>query len=205
MEDNNEYEFEIDRFVNTTLYDFTKLILLPAAFGLALHLLDVYAWDAFDNKQYKTLTAPIPAKIVHAEHKGTIPLSQKINSCKVDKRCKKLSEVIVWESRGEPLMGMVAVGYVVMNRVNNKHFPSTIKEVVEQHKQFSYLQDWHKQKPPTQKGIDKAYIVAYDVLHSKVDDVTNGALFYHSNKIKPYWSDSKEYIVSINNHVFYKD
>lgn len=41
-----------------------------------------------------------------------------------------LAKVIYSESRGEPYVGQVAVGAVVMNRIQSSQFPNNIKEVV---------------------------------------------------------------------------
>ena len=45
---------------------------------------------------------------------------------------------IYFESRGEPDIGQVAVALVVLNRVNDRRWPSTICDVVWQDKQFSW-------------------------------------------------------------------
>ena len=41
-----------------------------------------------------------------------------------------LSRIISAESRGEPLAGQIAVGNVVLNRVESSHFPNSVQEVV---------------------------------------------------------------------------
>jgi len=41
-----------------------------------------------------------------------------------------LSRIISAESRGEPLLGQIAVGNVVLNRVRSGQYPDTVKEVV---------------------------------------------------------------------------
>ena len=41
-----------------------------------------------------------------------------------------LSRIISAESRGEPLVGQIAVGNVVLNRTESDQFPDTVKEVV---------------------------------------------------------------------------
>ena len=41
-----------------------------------------------------------------------------------------LSRIISAESRGEPLLGQIAVGNVVLNRVKSSKYPDTIREVV---------------------------------------------------------------------------
>lgn len=48
-----------------------------------------------------------------------------------------LAAIIMCEAGGEPYEGQVAVGSVIMNRVNSSLFPNTISEVVYQSGQFS--------------------------------------------------------------------
>lgn len=48
-----------------------------------------------------------------------------------------LAAIIHCEARGESYEGQVAVGAVVLNRVNSSKFPNTIKEVIYQSGQFS--------------------------------------------------------------------
>lgn len=50
-----------------------------------------------------------------------------------------LAKVIYSESRGEPYVGQVAVGAVVMNRIQSSQFPDNIKEVVFQKELQPYL------------------------------------------------------------------
>ena len=66
-----------------------------------------------------------------------------------------MTSIIYCEARGEGYVGQKAVGIVVMNRVRNKQFPDTIKEVIYQSGQFSpvrngslnvALQEYDRQK-----------------------------------------------------------
>ncbi|PIB56274.1 LysM peptidoglycan-binding domain-containing protein, partial [Pseudomonas sp. 2995-1] len=41
-----------------------------------------------------------------------------------------LAKMIYAEARGEPLEGQIAVGAVIMNRVNSSLFPNSVKEVL---------------------------------------------------------------------------
>jgi len=41
-----------------------------------------------------------------------------------------LSRIISAESRGEPLLGQIAVGNVILNRVESREYPDSIKEVI---------------------------------------------------------------------------
>jgi spore germination cell wall hydrolase CwlJ-like protein len=45
---------------------------------------------------------------------------------------KCMSENIYFEGRAEPMMGKIAIGHVVMNRIEDGRFPNTICEVVHQ-------------------------------------------------------------------------
>ena len=52
--------------------------------------------------------------------------------------------------------------------------------------------------------LNRMMVLAYDVLHNNVGDVTSGALYYHANYVDPYWSKHYEYVITIGNHLFYK-
>lgn len=55
----------------------------------------------------------------------------------IDGDLKRLAAIIYCESRGEPYEGQVAVGTVVMNRVESSKFPNTVEEVIAQPNQFT--------------------------------------------------------------------
>ncbi len=134
-------------------------------------------------------------------HNSHAQLREEVRYCKYDRVCAKIAEVIVYESRGEPARGRRLVGSVVLNRVKDKRFPNTIEEVVHQRRQFSYLNDMHKQKKPTNKDWQKAYFDATILLKG---DVEGDILWYHSRKVKPSWSESLEVAHRVGNHIFYK-
>ena len=46
--------------------------------------------------------------------------------------------------------------------------------------------------------------IARDVVQSKYGDITEGATHYHATWVYPYWADSLNETVVINEHVFYK-
>src|SRR5690554_1362907 len=52
-----------------------------------------------------------------------------------------LARIIHGEARGEDFKGMVAVGAVILNRVESGDFPNSIREVILQQGQFSCLID----------------------------------------------------------------
>lgn len=65
---------------------------------------------------------------------GTV---NKIPYQQLDGDIKRMAAIIWCEARGESYEGQVAVGTVVMNRVESPRFPNTIEEVIKQNGQFS--------------------------------------------------------------------
>lgn len=67
-----------------------------------------------------------------------------------------LSRIISAESRGEPLLGQIAVGNVVLNRVNSPDFPNTIWGVIFDRKygvQFTPVANGTVYSAPTESAI----------------------------------------------------
>ena len=145
---------------------------------------------------------------------------------------KCMAENIYFESRAEPMMGKIAIGHVVMNRIEDERFPNTICEVVHQgpvreswktrqHKdlpaekriyypiknrcQFSW---WCDGKSDIPEEIDSWYR-ALDIARLMIDNeiglgLTDGADHYHADYIDPSWNDHMILITTIGNHKFYK-
>lgn len=127
-------------------------------------------------------------------------------SCAMTYRCNQLAEVIVYEARGESTIGKYAVASVVLNRVDSPRFPNTIREVVHQKFQFSYLGDMHMQKPPTRKDWIDAQIVAYNLLFGNKEVVTDSTHYLNPDAVSriPRWAKVYEHRASIGNHQFYR-
>ena len=113
------------------------------------------------------------------------------------------------EARGEGIDGMIAVGNVIKNRtiVHEK----TYKEVILQPYQFSYFnKGWELVKRDMNNfnngdkiSLENCVKVAILIYFDLVDDNTNGALFYHSVNVSPYWKSSVNKLITIKNHKFY--
>ena len=69
----------------------------------------------------------------------TVPTSSGTSSYQND--INMLARMIAAEGRGEPYLGQVAIGAVVMNRVEHASFPNTIAGVLFQSGAFSALDD----------------------------------------------------------------
>lgn len=131
-------------------------------------------------------------------------LDEKAGWCKRDRQCQSLAEAVVYEARGERDMGKYAVAWVIRNRAEAERWPDTIRQVIHQYRQFSYLQDKHRQKKPTQNDWTTAYIVGYDVLNDQIQSPVNDATHYHSVRVKPLWAKELEVVARIDNHIFYR-
>lgn len=110
-----------------------------------------------------------------------------------------LAKLINGEARGEPYNGMVAVGAVVLNRVSNPNFPSTLAGVVYQSGAFDAVSDGQINLAPS----TQAYNAARDALNGW--DPSGGAIYYFNpatatNK----WIWSRPLTVTIGRHRFCK-
>ena len=108
-----------------------------------------------------------------------------------------LARIISAEARGEPYEGQVAVGAVVLNRVEHPSFPDTFSGVIYQPGAFTAIVDGQFQE----KVTDSAYNAARDALNGW--DPTGGAIYYYNpDKTSNKWIRSRPVIKRIGNHLF---
>ena len=110
-----------------------------------------------------------------------------------------LARIISAEARGEPYLGQVAVGAVVLNRVEHPSFPDTVSGVIYQNGAFSCLNDGQFYK----SVASSAYTAARDALNGL--DPSGGAIYYYNPKTATsQWIRSRPIITTIGDHVFCK-
>lgn len=110
---------------------------------------------------------------------------------------RQLAKLIHGEARGESFEGQVAVGAVVLNRVQSDKFPSSISKVIFQKGQFTAIDDGQFNQKPSQTS----YRAARAALNGS--DPTNGALYYYNPKIATsVWSKSRPTLLTIGQHDF---
>ncbi len=108
-----------------------------------------------------------------------------------------LAKVIAAEARGESYTGQVAVGAVVLNRVDSSSFPDTVAGVVYQKGAFSAVTDSNWSVSPT-SASQKA---ARDAINGW--DPSGGALYYYNPaKTSNKWIRTRPVITTIGKHVF---
>ncbi|MCD8006174.1 MAG: spore cortex-lytic enzyme [Oscillospiraceae bacterium] len=108
-----------------------------------------------------------------------------------------LAQIISAEARGEPYEGQVAVGAVVLNRVEHPSFPDTISGVIYQEGAFSAVDDGQFWEPVE----DSCYDAARDALNGW--DPSGGAIYYYNpDKTSNAFITSRPVITKIGNHLF---
>lgn len=108
-----------------------------------------------------------------------------------------LARLISAEARGEPYVGQVAVGAVVLNRVRHASFPNSIADVIYQTEAFTCVADGQFDQPIA----DSAYRAAQDALNGY--DPSYGAIYYFNpSTATSSWIWSRPLIVEIGKHRF---
>ena len=108
-----------------------------------------------------------------------------------------LAAVINGEGRGEPYTGQVAIGAVVLNRVESDKFPNTIAEVVYQSGAFDSVRDGQIKLIPTESALR----AAMDAINGW--DPTDGSLyFWNPSTATSKWIWSIPIKMQIGRHVF---
>ena len=118
-----------------------------------------------------------------------------------------LATNMYYEARGEGERGMLAVGHVVMNRVQSGKFPSTPCSVIYQRSrsvcQFSWVCN-RRNSGVNHRQYNLAMDLANKVYYGKSIDITHGALYFHAVYVRPYWSRIFRRTAQIGNHIFYR-
>lgn len=182
--------------LSSQLFSFSWLVLASGmTLGLAPELPQLLP------EQTTVLAAPVAAPMLH-------PVSEE--------DLQALAATTWAEARSEGEPGMRAVAHVIVNRVGPR-FGENITEVVRSPWQFSAWNRGDPNRPLAQNperyarsGINRetwetAQQVAFEVLSGRSVDPTNGALFYHTTAISPYWARSAVGAQTIGRHIFYSD
>ncbi|MWV42552.1 spore cortex-lytic enzyme [Paenibacillus sp. HJL G12] len=108
-----------------------------------------------------------------------------------------MAKIIYSEARGESYKGQVAVGAVVMNRIQSDEFPDTIQGVVFQKNAFTAVSDGQFGMKPNRT----AYRAAIDAVRGW--DPTHNSLYYYNPKTATNkWIWTRARTVNIGRHVF---
>lgn len=152
-------------------------------------LAEVFNLDVcYDAAANKALLAHIPGSGAYIQSGG---------SYYDDDALYWLSHIINAESGNQSLEGKIAVGNVVMNRVNSQEFPNTIYNVLHQKNQFSPVSSGSIKRTPNDESVVAAKLVMEGV------QVVPGALFFNMKGMSSYASRNRDYVTTIGSHAFY--
>lgn len=114
-----------------------------------------------------------------------------------------LARVISAESRGEPLLGQIAVGNVVLNRVADRQFPNTVKGVVfdtENGVQFEPVSNGTIYDAPTESALLAAKLCLEGA------NVVGDCMYFYAPALSAgtWIVNSRTYYTTIGCHRFYR-
>lgn len=108
-----------------------------------------------------------------------------------------LAKCIYAEGRGEPYIGQVAIGAVVLNRVKSNDFPNTVSGVIYQKGAFTAVADGQINLEPD----STAYNAAQDAMNGW--DPSYGCLYYYNPAVATSsWIFNRSTVTVIGRHVF---
>jgi Cell Wall Hydrolase len=149
--------------------------------------------------------APLPGTVQHSE--GWLA-AQPVAEGGTQWQC--LSEALYFEARGESATGVFAVAEVILNRVDSARYPGTVCDVVKQGTgqryacQFTFTCDGHPEDIRDASAWARVGKVARAMLDGAPRNLTDGALFYHTQAVAPRWSRQLDRTASIGVHHFYR-
>lgn len=108
-----------------------------------------------------------------------------------------MAKVIEGEAANEPYSGKIAVGAVIINRMENPDFPKTVPDVVYQKDAFEAVTNGQYNRPLT----EESFRAAQEAVSGH--DPTDGAIYYwNPAKATSSWIWSRPIEKKIGNHVF---
>lgn len=114
-----------------------------------------------------------------------------------------LSRIISAESRGEPLAGQIAVGTVVLNRVESGQFPDTIYDVIFDSRwggQFEPVRNGTVYDPPAQMSM-----IAAQLCLQGAREAEDSLYFLAPALTSNHWiMANRDYVETIGCHWFYR-
>lgn len=167
------------------------------------------------------------------DEEDIMPLEYNINNTDlIDPDTLCMAQNIYHEARNESTAGMIAVGNVTLNRVEDPRFPSTVCEVVFQGPhyeswktrqqddlpeeertyypkknrcQFSWYCDGQSDDITNKKLFQQILELSVEVRRGVYPDITDGATHYHADYVNPWWSRVYKKTVTIDTHIFYRN
>lgn len=110
-----------------------------------------------------------------------------------------MAQAIYHEARNESLQGRIAVGNVIMNRVNSTGYADTVCGVVYERCQFAFTCRRHKQIDWASN--DDLLQLSREIMAGKYQDYSQGAISFNN---RPFKNRGLVKTTKIGNHYFYR-
>lgn len=118
------------------------------------------------------------------------------------------------EARGEGSRGMLAVGFVTINRSETKGYPKTVcgvvhdgayrnGKIVYRRCQFSWYCDGRSDAVTNRAQYDQAYTLARSILMGEAKNPVGKSVSFHNGNVKPRWR-GMVFHCRIGAHRFYR-
>ena len=120
-----------------------------------------------------------------------------------------LAQAVYYEAASESLEGQRAVAQVVLNRVRDPRYPSSVCGVVYQGSerrtgcQFTFTCDGALARKPDPFLFARARMVAVQALSGRVESLVGLATHYHTKQVVPVWRTDLVKLRTIGAHIFY--
>jgi hypothetical protein len=119
-----------------------------------------------------------------------------------------LANAIYHEARGETIRGQFAVAEVILNRTESPNYPTTVCRVVHQGGkkgcQFSFTCDGKSDRVSERTAWARAGKIARLALDGAPRLLTNGAIYFHTVRVRPRWMHRYDRTAAIGSHLFYR-
>ena len=122
-----------------------------------------------------------------------------------------LKEALYFEARGETLKGIFGVAEVILNRVDDPRYPSTVCKVINQGTgeryrcQFTYTCDGRPETMRDERAQALVGKVAKLMINGAPRRLTKGATHYHTKSVNPKWAKVFPRTTTIGYHHFYRE
>lgn len=152
--------------------------------------------------------------MINVDLHGILPFKTNYYSLSKDvqKQVTCLAENIYFEAAHEPLDGQKAVAFVTINRVQSGNYAKDICGVVFQKTGRVCQFSWYCEGKTLAKRLTVRDTALYNEIRElavhmivnfeRMEDVTQGATYYHADYVNPGWKLQKS--DKIGRHIFYK-
>lgn len=127
------------------------------------------------------------------------------------KQWQCLTEALYFEARGETLKGIFGVAEVILNRVDDPRYPSTLCKVINQGTgeryrcQFTYTCDGRPEHMRDERAHALVGKIAKIMVGGAPRKLTKGATHYHTKSVNPKWARVFPRTTTIGYHHFYRE